>query len=71
VLVDVVMPRQDGYETCRHIRANGYDGHLLFISAHPVAPEKVSDCGADGFVQKPITMHALVRQLNTIGKKHT
>jgi two-component system, OmpR family, response regulator len=71
VLVDIVMPRQDGYETCRHIRTNGYDGCILFISAQPVAPEKVRDCGADGFVQKPITMLSLVHQLNKIAVKHT
>jgi DNA-binding response OmpR family regulator len=71
VLVDVVMPRQDGYETCRHLRANGYNGRILFISAQPVAPERVRDCGADGFVEKPITMISLVRQLNNIGMKHS
>jgi len=71
VLVDVVMPRQDGYATCRHLRANGYDGRILFISAQPVVPEKVRECGADGFVQKPITMLSLVHQLDKLDAKYT
>jgi CheY-like chemotaxis protein len=66
VLLDIVMPTQDGYETCRHMRASGYRGSIVFLSAQPIAPEKIQASGADGFIQKPITRIALIHHLNTL-----
>jgi CheY-like chemotaxis protein len=66
VLLDIMMPVQDGYETCRHIRTHGYWGRVLFVSAQPIETAKVKACGADGFIQKPITLLALAQQVNTL-----
>jgi CheY-like chemotaxis protein len=66
VLLDIIMPVQDGYETCRHIRTQGYWGRVLFVSAQPIKPEKVQACGADGFIQRPITLLALAQQISAL-----
>jgi two-component system alkaline phosphatase synthesis response regulator PhoP len=66
VLLDIMMPMQDGYETCRHLRLRGYWGRVLFVSANPIEPEKVKACGADGFIQKPITLMTLAQQVNAV-----
>jgi two-component system alkaline phosphatase synthesis response regulator PhoP len=63
ILLDIMMDEQDGYVTCRNLRAKGYTGRIVFISA--LSPEtgkmKAQECGADGYVAKPITL-SIVRE---------
>src|SRR5258705_4079758 len=57
VLLDIMMPIQDGYETCRHIRGMGYSGSIIMISAMHEHTEavKTQAAGANAYIQKPIT----------------
>jgi two-component system sensor histidine kinase/response regulator len=58
VLLDVVMPVMDGFETCRRIRAmeKGSEVPILFVTAHGdfQTHEKAIESGADDFLLKPI-----------------
>lgn len=77
VLLDVMMPDMDGYETCRQIRHNPTTAYLpvIMITASG-ATEKVRalDAGADDFVTKPFVQAELlarVRSLVRIKRYHT
>src|SRR4051794_18492418 len=61
VLLDVMMPGQNGYETCRNLRRKGYNGKVILVSALPleVGLNRAKDCGANGYLQKPITRDVL------------
>ncbi len=67
VLLDIEMPRLNGYETCRKLRARpeGKEIPVIFVSAHDTAPERVDayEAGGDDFVTKPITAHELRHKL--------
>lgn len=65
VLVDVAMPRIDGLELCRRVRAAGYRGPVLVVSARPgpELPRQATEAGADAFVRKPFEIVELVERL--------
>ena len=58
ILLDVLMPGLDGFETCRRIRAlpGGADIPILFLTAlGDLGTHKAAlDSGADDFLTKPI-----------------
>jgi two-component system, cell cycle response regulator len=67
VLLDVMMPRLDGFETCRRVKADPVTTHIPVIMV--TALEDVDDlvkgfeAGADDFVTKPFNGLALVARV--------
>ena len=61
VLLDIMMPIQDGYETCKKLRSLGFNGSIIMISALQEQAEKVKtqSAGANAYIQKPITRQIL------------
>lgn len=68
VVLDVMLPDQSGIDTARHIRADGYGGPILMLTALATTKDKVNglDAGADDYLTKPYSfdeLHARVRAL--------
>ncbi len=67
VLLDVVMPVMDGYETCRQLRQLANDTVLPIIMLTGLdAPESVDlafDAGATDFINKPLNWTLLVQRV--------
>jgi DNA-binding response OmpR family regulator len=55
VLLDVMLPRRDGFEVCRHLRSEGVKAPILMLTARGQESEKVIglELGADDYVTKP------------------
>ena len=68
VLLDVAMPGLDGLELCRRMRASGYAGPILIVSARPGPdlPRKAVAAGANGFVRKPFDNAELVARIRAL-----
>jgi DNA-binding response OmpR family regulator len=66
ILVDIMMDDQDGYITCEKLRAQGYNGHILLVSAKSLDIDLFVRSGANGYVQKPLTLAILRNHLNSI-----
>ncbi|MGB3652449.1 MAG: response regulator [Rivularia sp. (in: cyanobacteria)] len=77
ILLDVMMPKIDGFETCRRLQANpsAKDIPIIFITALTEAEEKVKglSLGAVDYITKPfeqqevlarISLHLKLRKLN-------
>jgi DNA-binding response OmpR family regulator len=62
VLLDVAMPGVDGLELCRRLRATGFAGPVLIVSARPSPdlPRRAAEAGADAFVRKPFENAELI-----------
>ena len=55
VLLDVMLPKKDGFEICRELRQSGFDTPVLMLTARTYEAEKVLglELGADDYVTKP------------------
>lgn len=67
VLLDIQLPRLDGLEVCRELRAAGISGPILALtsSAMPEQVKRGTDMGFDAYLTKPISpaaLRAAVRQ---------
>lgn len=75
ILLDVMMPRQDGIETARQIRQNSdfKDTYILFLTARAEEYTEVAafDVGADDYIVKPIKPRALVSRIKAILRRDT
>ena len=67
ILMDVVMPVMDGYETCRRIKDEWEtaDIDVIFISAHDSVEEKLAgyDAGGSDYVIKPFSPDELMKKV--------
>jgi DNA-binding response OmpR family regulator len=64
--LDIMMPRVDGYEVCRRIRAGDATVPVLFLSAKSEEIDVVVglQIGADDFIRKPFGKHELLARLH-------
>lgn len=69
VVLDVLMPKMDGYETCRKIRAMEEFRltPILFLTAKSSEIDEIKalDLGADDYVQKPVSPKKLVARVKS------
>jgi len=67
ILLDIMMPKQDGVETCRQIRETSAlkNACVIFLTARGEEYSEVAafDAGADDYIVKPIKPRALVKRI--------
>jgi DNA-binding response OmpR family regulator len=70
ILLDVMMPRKDGYEVCQELRANPDWENIKIImltaKGRDVEREKGLALGADDYVIKPFATQELVNKVKTL-----
>jgi two-component system cell cycle response regulator len=70
VLLDVMMPEMDGFETCRRIKLNPLTQHIpvVMVTALTDVTDRVKglEAGADDFLTKPINDLALMARVRSL-----
>jgi two-component system response regulator MprA len=70
-VLDVMMPRMDGLEACRQLRARGDDLPVLMLTARDGLADRVSglDVGADDYLVKPFALEELFARLRALARR--
>jgi two-component system alkaline phosphatase synthesis response regulator PhoP len=65
VVLDLMLPRVNGYEVCRTIRKHDKTLPILILSAKDQEPDKIMglDLGADDYVTKPFSTRELTARI--------
>lgn len=75
IILDIMMPKQDGVETCRQIREIPElpNVFVIFLTARSEEYSEVAafDMGADDYITKPIKPRALVSRINALFRRET
>ncbi len=68
VMLDVMMPRQNGYDVCRELRRQGATVPILFLTAKGEEVDKVVGLklGADDYVLKPFGVQELLARVEAL-----
>ena len=73
VLLDIMMPHQDGVETCRQLRElpEMENTFIIFLTARAEEYSEVAafDIGADDYITKPIKPRALMSRIGAIFRR--
>ncbi len=72
ILLDVMMPRMDGWETCRKIRAKG-NTPIIMLTAKGEVFDKVLglELGADDYMVKPFDAKEVVARIKAVLRRTT
>ncbi|HEY0797523.1 MAG TPA: response regulator transcription factor [Candidatus Baltobacteraceae bacterium] len=67
-IVDVVLPKRDGFTICRSARAEGIATPLLILTARDAVEDRIRglDCGADDYLIKPFSDDELAARLRAL-----
>lgn len=68
IVLDVAMPRVDGLEVCRRLRAGGSTLPVLVLTARHEVTDRVAglDAGADDYLVKPFALEELLARLRAL-----
>lgn len=75
ILLDIMMPVQDGIETCRQIREvrDLSEVYIIFLTARTEEYSEIAafETGADDYIVKPIKPRALISRINALFRKES
>jgi two-component system alkaline phosphatase synthesis response regulator PhoP len=70
IVLDIMMPKLDGYEVCKAIKSNAETRHipviLLSAKGRNVDQKLGFDVGADDYITKPFSPRKLVERINQL-----
>ena len=71
VVLDVMLPGLDGFETCRRLRADGRWLPVLMLTARDAVEDRVRglDGGADDYLTKPFSLAELTARLRALVRR--
>jgi two-component system OmpR family response regulator len=71
IVLDVMMPGLDGFETCRRLRADGVWIPVLMLTARDAVEDRVRglDGGADDYLTKPFSLAELMARLRALVRR--
>jgi DNA-binding response OmpR family regulator len=68
IVLDVMLPKKDGFDVCRELRRGGVKTPILLLTAKSQEAEKVMglDLGADDYVTKPFSPKELRARIRAL-----
>jgi DNA-binding response OmpR family regulator len=72
IVLDVMLPRKDGFEVCRELRRNGLRMPIIMLTAKTQDSDKVLglELGADDYVTKPFNPRELRARIKAVLRRY-
>lgn len=73
IILDIMLPKMDGFTLCRKLRDRGNMTPVLMLTARGEEPDKVQglDYGADDYVTKPFSLPELLARIRALLRRQT
>jgi two-component system OmpR family response regulator len=71
IVLDVMLPGIDGFETCRRLREEGVWAPVLMLTARDAVEDRVAglDTGADDYLTKPFSFVELLARIRALARR--
>ena len=72
IILDVMMPKMDGFEVCQNIRKVNKKVPILLLTAKGAIEDKVKgfNCGADDYLVKPFDIQELLVRIRALLRRN-
>ena len=72
IVLDIGLPRIDGFEVLRRLRAHHVTSRVLILTARGQVTDRVSglQLGADDYLAKPFAMQELLARVRALGRRY-
>jgi DNA-binding response OmpR family regulator len=73
IVLDVGLPRMDGFEVLRRLRSRHVTSRVLMLTARGAVNDRVTglQLGADDYLAKPFAMPELVARVRALGRRYS
>lgn len=70
-ILDVMLPKKDGFSVVHELRANRISTPVLMLTARDDVSDKVQglDCGADDYMTKPFSPEELLARIHALSRR--
>jgi two-component system, OmpR family, response regulator len=71
IVLDVMLPDEDGFEVCRRLRSGGRWAPIVMLTARDAVPDRIAglDAGADDYLTKPFSFSELFARLRALMRR--
>ncbi|WP_027414965.1 response regulator transcription factor [Aneurinibacillus terranovensis] len=71
LILDWMMPQEDGVSICHRLRRDGYQGAILLLTARDALDDRVKglDAGADDYIVKPFEFAELFARMRALTRR--
>jgi len=71
ILLDVMMPKMNGFEVCKNIRKSSNEVPIILLTAKGTIQDKVEgfNCGADDYLVKPFDIQELLVRIRALFRR--
>ena len=71
IVLDVMLPGLDGFETCRRLRDDGVRSPILMLTARDAVEDRIAglNTGADDYLAKPFDFGELLARLHALARR--
>lgn len=73
VLLDIGLPKKDGFSVLKHVRQNHISVPVIVITARDAVEDRIAglDSGADDYLVKPFLVDELLARIRAVTRRHS